>query len=223
MTSQQLKSSLEKIGQLYPILVDYYGNIIDGEHRFGVDEKWKRLRLKHIRTEKDLLIARIVSNTVRRSVPHKEKTELLERLGEIYRSAGVTRGRIAHKIADELGMSYTWVMKYLPKRFKNSVQSERRTNSVTHRVTKILDKFLSPPKRQGALKITNYANTTFVSLILEKGFYEQFEKTSQELGVSAEFSLVKALEDYHDKMKKAIAIKEKNRDTVPTCEIHAQK
>jgi len=210
MTSQQLKSSLEKIGQLYPILVDYYGNIIDGEHRFGVDEKWKRLRLKHIRTEKDLLIARIVSNTVRRSVPHKEKTELLERLGEIYRSAGVTRGRIAHKIADELGMSYTWVMKYLPHRFKDSVQSERRTGSVTRCITGILDELLRRPKMEGALKIVNYTNTDFVSLILEKGFYEEFERNSLELGIPAELSALKALEDYEEKMKRAIAITNRN-------------
>lgn len=67
MVSQELKFSAERIGQLYPILVDYHGNIIDGEHRFGVDKKWRRMRLEHIRTEKDRLVARIVSNTVRRS------------------------------------------------------------------------------------------------------------------------------------------------------------
>jgi len=32
----ELKSSSERIGQLYPILVDHHGNIIDGEHRYGV-------------------------------------------------------------------------------------------------------------------------------------------------------------------------------------------
>ena len=57
------------------------------------------------------------------------------------------------------------------------------------------------------LKIKKYANTHFVSLILEKSFYEEFEKTSFELGVSAEISMLKALEDYHEKMKKALALK----------------
>lgn len=209
VTSQQLKSSSERVGQLYPILIDYYGNIIDGEHRFGVDGKWRRVRLEHIRTEKDRLIARIISNTVRRSVPRKEKTELLERLGEIHLSEGVEPGRIAHRIADETGMSYTWVMKYLPYRFKDSAQSERRTGLVTHRITRILDEFLRPPKREGALKIKNYANTNFVSLILEKGFYEEFERNSLELEVPTELSALKALEDYHEKMKRAIAIKNK--------------
>ena len=68
MVSQELKSSAERIGQLCPILVDYNGNIIDGEHRFSADEKWRTVRLEHIKIEKDRVIARIVSNTVRRSV-----------------------------------------------------------------------------------------------------------------------------------------------------------
>jgi hypothetical protein len=112
-------------------------------------------------------------------------------------------GVIAHKLADETGMSYTWVMKYLPHRFKDSVQSERRTGSVTQRVTRILDELLRPPKMKGALKLMNYTNTDFVSLIIKKNFYEEFEKKSLELGVSTEFSVLKALEDYHEKMEKA--------------------
>ena len=130
MISLELKSSAERIGQLYPIPVDYHGNIIDGEHRFGVDENWRRVRLDHIRTEKDKLIARIVSNTVRRSVPSKEKTELLERLGEIYLNEGVKPGKISHKIMEETGMSYRWVMKYLPGRFKDDAQSERASSTL---------------------------------------------------------------------------------------------
>ena len=66
---------------------------------------------------------------------------------------------------------------------------------------------------EGALKIVNYTNTDFVSLILEKGFYEEFERNSLELGMLAELSALKALEDYHEKMKRAIAIKNKNKST----------
>ena len=84
----ELKSSSKTIGQLYPVLLDYHGNIIDGQHRYGVDEGWRTMRLEHIRTEKDRLIAHIISNTVRRSVPRREKTELLAKLGEIYLNEG---------------------------------------------------------------------------------------------------------------------------------------
>jgi hypothetical protein len=66
---------------------------------------------------------------------------------------------------------------------------------------------LTPPQKVGVLKIKKYANTHFVSLILEKSFYEEFENTSSELGVPTEISMLKALEDYHEKMKKALALK----------------
>jgi ParB-like chromosome segregation protein Spo0J len=44
----ELKSSSKRIGQSYPVLLDYYGNIIDGEHRYSVDEGWRTIRLEHI-------------------------------------------------------------------------------------------------------------------------------------------------------------------------------
>jgi hypothetical protein len=84
-----LKFSSKRIGQLYPVLLDYHGNIIDGQHRYSVDGDWRTIRLEHIRTEKDCLIVRIISNTVRRSVPRREKTELLSKLDEIYVNEGV--------------------------------------------------------------------------------------------------------------------------------------
>jgi hypothetical protein len=102
----ELKFSSKRIGQLYPVLVDYHGNIIDGEHRHGVDEGWRTMRLEHIRTEKDRLIARIISNTVRRTVPSREKTMLLAKLGEIYLNEGVEPKKISERIMKETGMSY---------------------------------------------------------------------------------------------------------------------
>ena len=48
---EELRSSSKRIGQLYPILIDYYGSIIGGKHRFNVDKKWKRIRLENIKTE----------------------------------------------------------------------------------------------------------------------------------------------------------------------------
>ena len=47
--------------------------------------------------------------------------------------------------------------------------------------------------------------------MLERGFYEEFEKDSLELGVSTELSALKALENYHKKMKRAITLKNKNK------------
>lgn len=52
-----LRLSSDRVGQLYPLLLDYYGNIIDGEHRKSVDDGWRTVKLNSIRTEKDRLIA----------------------------------------------------------------------------------------------------------------------------------------------------------------------
>ena len=82
---------------------------------------------------------------------------------------------------------------------------------VRRHVTRILDELLRPPKTKGGLKIINYGNTDFVSLILKKGFYEEFERNSMELGVPTELSVLKALEDYTEKMKRGVAIKNKNK------------
>jgi len=170
----ELKSSSKRIGQLYPVLLDYHGNIIDGEHCYSVDEGWRTMRLEHIRTEKDRLIARIISNTVRRSVPRREKTELLAKLGEICLNEGAEPGRIAYKIAEETGMSHRWVVKYLPNKFKDSLQSER-AGSAARRATgedpkrrAISFELEEPPK--GAVAIKAYGNTNFVNIILEKQF-----------------------------------------------------
>ncbi|MEM2518060.1 MAG: hypothetical protein QXO49_03805 [Candidatus Bathyarchaeia archaeon] len=55
----------------------------------------------------------------RRKVSAKEKREILQRLGEIYLREGLKRGtELAYKISEETGMSYRWVMKYLPSNLK---------------------------------------------------------------------------------------------------------
>jgi hypothetical protein len=204
--AEDLKNTSERVGQLYPILVDYYGEIIDGQHRFDADEKWQKIRLKHVKTEKDRLIARIVGNTVRRTVPQDEKMQWLRRLGEILLEEGIEPGRITWEIVKKTGMSYRWVAKYLPIDFKDDLQSNR-ASSAARRATKILDELFMPPRRKGVVVIRNFANTDFISLALQKSCFEEFEKNSLELDISPEVSLLKALEDYNEKMKRAIKLR----------------
>jgi len=174
---QELKSSSNRIGQLYPILVDYFGNIIDGKHRFSVDEKWKTVRLEHVKTEKDRLIARIIGNNLRRTVSSNEKMRLLDRLGEIYFSEGIEHGKIAYEIAEQTGMSYQWVMKYLPDRFKDHLQSERAKLAIRRRAE--TSKLLDPPEE--VLSIRAYANTDFVNIVMKKPLYEKLEEKAKKL------------------------------------------
>lgn len=190
----ELKRSADRIGILYPILVDHQGKIIDGKNRFAADQNWTKIKLDHIKTEKERLIAKLVSNNVRRFIPREEKVELLDKLGEIFLKERWKIGNVAYKIAEETGMSYRWVMKYLPKRYKDQVQSERRT--VAHCATKLTEStanFQFNPIPEGILQVKTYANTDFVNIVVSKILFERFLKKAEKLGISGEVFLYNLL------------------------------
>ena len=208
----ELRSSSRRVGKLYPILVDKYGNIIDGEHRLATDKNWPRFTLDHIESEEQRLTARLVSNVCRRKVSTGEKSKLLKELGEVYLREGIKPGKIPQKLIAETGMSYRWVMKYLPDCLKmrpgiggpnshsNSGKMEKFQNGVARRTTELDHLLLEDPK-ETFLTIKNYANTNFVHLVLEKEFFMRVERLALNIGVGADslinsilFSTVKKIE-----------------------------
>ena len=192
---ESLRASKRKIGMVVPIFVDAHGEIIDGFHRHMADKTWPKLRLEHVKTEKDKIIIRLILNVCRRSVPAKEKTEILERLGEILLEEGVPPGEISKRIAEETGMSYTWVMKYLPDRFKDDSQSAR-ASSATRRVAKMrkLLEFLKPP-REMLISVSRYRNTDRLFVTIEKPLYARFMEVAENLGTTLEILIQRALEE----------------------------
>lgn len=42
-----------EVGPLYPVLVDAYGNVIDGLHRLEADPKWPKKKLEWVKTERE--------------------------------------------------------------------------------------------------------------------------------------------------------------------------
>lgn len=113
-----LKLSKEKLGALIPILTDANDNIIDGFHREQIDPNWPKVKIEHISDPVQLSMARLASNVCRREVPAEEKTKLLANIAEL-------SGWDAKEIAEAIGMSYRWVMKYLPDEFKEKPQLGR--------------------------------------------------------------------------------------------------
>jgi len=195
----ELRASSKRAGRLYPILLDRHGNIIDGLHRFKADENWPKIVLENIGTVKEKLIARLVGNVCRRHVSAEEKSELLERLGEVYFNEGVEPGKIAYEIADETGMSYRWVMNYLPDKYKarpglggpSKVLSvykskEKTQKSKDARYATLDDELTLSNPQQKILSVKNYANTKFVNIVLEKQFYLKIEKIAEKLGTKSD-------------------------------------
>lgn len=107
-----IKESIQKVGHLYPVLKDAYGNVIDGFHRQKEDPNWPVKKLGHITDPVQLAIARVVANVCRRDVPPEEKTEWLRQIASL-------TGWSAKEIAEHLPVKYSWVMKYLPSEFKD--------------------------------------------------------------------------------------------------------
>lgn len=103
-----LKRSAEAVGQIYPVLVDRRGRIIDGFHRKRVDPNWKEERLD---VEDPLDVLRIrVHAQYRRRVPESEKREWVRECRRILQSRG-KRGT-QREIAEALGMRRQWVSEY---------------------------------------------------------------------------------------------------------------
>ena len=205
-----LKASSERVGRLYPILLDKRGNIIDGRHRFEADNEWPKVTLEYIETDEQMLIARLIGNVCRRQVQSREKTKMLDKLGDLYLKQGARPGEIACKIAEATGMSYRWVMKYMPARYKarpgiggpsgsfdacgmkedgvglcSDGKAEAQKGKVVWPTADDYDRLLSDSKDR-VLKVKNYNNTDFVSLVVDRRFYMRLEKVAREPGIETE-------------------------------------
>lgn len=189
-----LKLSSKNVGKLYPVLLDSHGNVVDGFRRLQADPDWPKIKLNNIKSNEERLIARLIANVCRRTVPAKEKSEMLRKLGTLYVRAGVKPGfELANKISEKTGMSYRWVMKYLPAEFKErpGVGGPPKRlklvrigeNSVAQRATAPIE-FLTSKSAERVLTVKKYANVNFVQVMLDKRFYANIERVAENLGLT---------------------------------------
>lgn len=106
-----LESSYKALGPLVPKIVAADGETLDGLHREKFAKDWPVWKAADIVDPIQKALARLVINVCRRQVPAEEKTKLL---GNIAKLTGWT----PQQIAKALGMSYPWVMRYLPDEYK---------------------------------------------------------------------------------------------------------
>lgn len=116
-----LKKS-KSIGELYPVLKDARGKIIDGNHRLEADPNWKTQIVPEIDTDEKLVIARMIANWQRRQVTPQEKAEWINALAEIYQKQGykslITSNEIVRKIVEVTGLSQPTVNAFLDDKYK---------------------------------------------------------------------------------------------------------
>jgi hypothetical protein len=110
--------SAKKIGELYSVLVDPEGNVVDGLHRLVVNKEWRKEVLPWVRSRKDFLVARIHANLHRRTVPKEERQRDFTELANILVNEGAAKGKLAEEISELTGFSEGWVRDLLPRSLK---------------------------------------------------------------------------------------------------------
>lgn len=136
-----LRRSVEEIGILYPILLDAHGGVIDGFHRLRENPNWPAFKLEHIDTKAKSIMARIIANIHRREVSAEEKTKWLVELKE-------ETGWSNKEIADKLGMTRQWVLKYLPVDYKSEAKAEAGKLGGEAKAEKLAKRRLAKPEQK---------------------------------------------------------------------------
>jgi DNA repair exonuclease SbcCD ATPase subunit len=157
MSEYDQKKSTKVVGQLYPVLVDKAGNVIDGAHRREADPNWRTEVHPEIDTEEKFLVARSVANWHRRQVSAEEKAEWINALAELYRKQGykvkgkktVIKGgytntnEILIKIMENTGLSQSTVGKYLSNEYKAKVFEDKHKAPMIPASQRIFTEFKS--------------------------------------------------------------------------------
>jgi hypothetical protein len=189
--TSRLRTSAMLIGKLYPVLLGKHGEIIDGTHRLKVDPNWPSMQVQGVESEEQILLARLVSNVCRRDVSKKEKTEMLRQLARLNLAQGVTLNKLAKVISEKTGMSYRWVMKYIPNEFKaraglggpKKFQGPNETTLFFNNVSYPANEFeLFSRSRAQIVQLSYYSNTNFATVLLEKEFYLKLAKAAKAVG-----------------------------------------
>ena len=123
-----LAESRKNIAELYPVLVDFHGNIIDGNSRLEAFPGWRRKVIEDIKSESQLWLARIVANGHRRVVSRGERAEQLEALARsLMKNEGVLKANLVKVLASLTTFSPSYISHLLPedlKRFYSSRNDE---------------------------------------------------------------------------------------------------
>ena len=124
-------------------------------------------------------------------------------------------------------MSYRWVMKYLPDKYKAEPEKGKRlklpnlTNvKVAHHATedtkrreesKEIAELTKPPKEK-ILTVRKYANTHFVNVMVERFFYIKLEKAAKKVGTTPEALINNALLLILKKLEEKVGSKNEKTD-----------
>jgi len=152
----RIKKLREKVGEVYPVIVDKEGKIIDGWHRLEASPNWTRKVVEPKNRYEEALIWFAAHE--RRQVEKKEIQVKFITMAEELLKQGVDKGQIATKIAEDTGYTLQYVLSHLPPKYKlkekraagkkgaivRSVYAEEIKKEIEQKQTKPPTKYLCP-------------------------------------------------------------------------------
>ena len=124
-----LKKSTEKIGYLYPVILDAEGNPVDGFHRLAADPDWRTEINPSLDSPEKVVKAKLIANKFRRQVEAAEVKKWINELADIaYNEHGIEPGEISGWVAEETGYEISSIRKYLDQKYKDPERVTERTD-----------------------------------------------------------------------------------------------
>jgi len=117
-TSYDLAETRRSLDELYPVLLDAHGNLIDGNSRLDAAPSWRTETRENIRTRSQLWLARIISNSCRRVVSREERATQFTELANSLVEEGMPKEDAVSTVAGLTTFSDRYVRELLPDEYK---------------------------------------------------------------------------------------------------------
>jgi len=122
-----LGASTRYVQELYPVLLDAHGNVIDGNSRLDAKPSWRTETHDDIQTPAQLWAARIIANGCRRTVSQGERREQFSEFARCLVEEEVPKDQVVATISKITTFSERYIQLLLPAEYKRTYKSDLRS------------------------------------------------------------------------------------------------
>lgn len=158
INKESLHKSITLVGELYPILENQDGKILDGNTRAASNPKHHRKTIQTKSRTEEILIR--VHAHHRRRICQEETRTILYELACEFEKSGVVKEKVAQEVAKVVPYSESYVLQLLPGEFKEPRKVEAGRISAELTEQKKVEQTVSTPKVNTQKHECNYCHIT---------------------------------------------------------------
>jgi len=121
-TLESLKRSVDKVGELNPIIVAEDGEVLEGKHRLQIKPDWHKKTVSATSRIEKILIR--LHAHYRRRVPREETQATILELADQIEKTGVKKEDVSKALTEMLPYSHSYIRELLPYEYKKSEKVE---------------------------------------------------------------------------------------------------